>query len=209
MPMPLTNRKTTNLEVLFALLAVLATSPAFVACGNGGTGGSSGAGGAAQGAGGSDMSAGGSSGGGGVVFPSSGGSAGACKKTGEPCTDPTECCTGNLCNNNGPSPDQLGCQVACAQNTDCPSGCCLLFQGGNNGGFCTDAKWCSCGTTMSPCSSTLPKCCDTHVCLGTDPQGTSYACMQKCKQNSDCASNCCVPIASLGVSACLDKSYCP
>lgn len=195
--------------VIFALSGVFCALPAFVSCGSGSAGGG-GAGGSPSGG---APAAGGTSsldsGIAGTPFMSLGGSeGGACKKTGESCTLTGDCCAGNLCNRYGPAPEWIGCQIACTDDTQCASGCCYHFQG-NNGGFCTDAKWCACGGTKAACSSTLPPCCSTHVCLAADAQSTSYECRQKCTQNSDCDTACCVPITQLGVSACLDKTYCP
>jgi len=194
---------------VFACSALVCALPAFVSCGNGG----------ASGGGSGGTSAGGGTGGvaaldsgiAGTPFMSLGGGGsegGACKKVGESCTLTGDCCAGMLCNRYGPALEWIGCQIACTDNSQCPSACCYHFQG-MNGGFCTDAKWCACGGTAAACSSTLPPCCSTHVCLAADAQSTSYACRQKCTQNSDCDTACCVPITQLGVSACLDKTYCP
>src|ERR1041384_905423 len=155
----------TNSTLFVAMSVLFGALPAFVSCGNGSASDGSGAGGAPSGAGGSNVGVGGTenAGVGGTPFMSLGGApteGGTCKKTGEPCTLTGDCCGGNLCNRYGPAPEWIGCQVACSDNSQCPSGCCLEFQG-NNGGFCTDAKWCACGTTGSACSSTLPPCCDT------------------------------------------------
>ena len=128
---------------------------------------------------------------------------GTCKKTGDMCDRTSDCCAGDLCNRNGPVAELMGCQVACTQNSECPSGCCYLFIGGNNGGFCAPAPWCACGGTGAACSSSLPACCNTHMCQGG-------VCNPKCTQNSDCATQCCVDLPLIpGVKTCVDRMYCP
>lgn len=169
--------------------------------------GAGGAGGALFGAGGGGVPGGtaGASGlgtgGGGFMPPST--DAGACKKLDEPCERTTDCCDGNLCNRNGPVATLNGCKKPCTQNSECPTGCCYLFIGGTRGGMCSPAEWCTCAATGAACSPTLPPCCDTHQCQGG-------MCNQKCTQNSDCATHCCVPVPLLpGTSTCLDPMYCP
>jgi hypothetical protein len=129
--------------------------------------------------------------------------AGACRKTDEPCSLTTDCCKGNVCVNNNPVASMNGCKIACTQNSDCPSACCYKFTGGSGAGMCADAPWCSCGGTGAACSATLPGCCNTHQCQGG-------VCNQKCTQNSECATQCCVPVPLLpGTSTCLERMYCP
>jgi len=194
--------RSTKYEALASVWMIF-TVLAFAACGQSssdgsGAGGAANAtGGGANGSGGADLSVGGT-----PFMSLAGKDSGACKKTGEPCTLTGDCCTGNLCNRYGPAPEWIGCQIACTQNSECQSGCCYQFQG-NNGGFCTDAKWCTCGGTGAACSSTSPPCCQTHQCQGDQ-------CRQKCAQNSDCDTQCCVPVPLLpGVSTCMDRMYCP
>jgi len=208
-------------RLFFAVLSgsLTAVLPAFVSCGNsdssgGGSGGSAASmgGAAATGAFGGAMNGSPDAAAGGTPFLGSGGQGGGgttCKQTHEACTVPTDCCAGNTCTNNDPIPELRGCQITCKQNSDCASGCCRMFTGGTSGGFCADAMWCGCGMTASRCSPMLPACCNTHVCLAGDQQATFYECRQKCTQNSDCDTQCCVPISQLGVSACLDRMYCP
>jgi hypothetical protein len=190
--------------------ALCAVFPAFVSCGHSDANGG-GTGGAPAGTGGfGGASYGPDSGLGGTPFMSLGGrDGGACKKTGQPCTLTGECCGGNLCQRYGAAPEWQGCQLSCAQNSECPTGCCYHFSN-SNVGFCTTAKWCACGVTGSRCSTPdQPGCCDTHTCVAGDAQSTFYECRQKCTQNSDCDTQCCVPIMGIGVSACLDRMYCP
>jgi hypothetical protein len=189
-----------NSAVLAGVYAVLVSSLA-TSCGQESTDGS-GAGGAAGAAAAPAAGSGGTPGVGGTPFMSlAGKDSGTCKKTDEPCERTSDCCAGNLCNRNGPVPSMNGCKIACTQGSECPSGCCYQFTG-NNGGMCAEAAWCSCGGSGAACSSTLPPCCDTHVCQDQ--------CRQKCTQNSDCPTLCCVPVPLLtGVSSCMERNYCP
>jgi hypothetical protein len=108
-----------------------------------------------------------------------------------------------VCSNNFPNAAMNGCKIACRQNSDCPSGCCYMFIGGNSGGICSDPQWCACGATGAACSATMPACCNTHQCQGG-------VCNQKCTTAADCATQCCVPVPLIpGVSTCLDPMYCP
>jgi hypothetical protein len=169
-------------------------------CGSDKKGTEGGAGGALTSTGGATTGAGGS------LFEA-GGAAPACLNLQQTCDDSSQCCSGLFCNTTGPAPEWIGCQKPCATSAECPSTCCLPFQGQNHG-FCTDPKWCACGATAARCGSTLPKCCDTHVCLGGDAQATFYECKKKCTQNTDCDTGCCVAIPNLNISACLAASYC-
>ncbi len=197
-------------------VALVAVSVAFVTgCGSSketsrfsGAGGSGAVGGAPPGTGSHPGIGGGSQGAGGATFGTGGTDAGACHKTGEPCASTGDCCGANaVCNPSAQVEEWVGCQVRCAANSDCATGCCQLYQG-QNSGFCTDAKWCACGTAGSACGGNNPACCSDHVCLDGTTPGTSQ-CQKKCTQASDCPSACCVAIPGLGGSACLAKTYCP
>jgi hypothetical protein len=139
-----------------------------------------------------------------------GGSAGAaaCRQTGESCGPGSECCNQAVCNQNAASPELRGCHPACNVAADCASGCCFPFEGKTNG-YCLDPKWCTCGADGARCGTTLPKCCDTQLCVGGDAQASFYECRKRCTANTDCTTNCCVAIGTTGVSACLDAMYCP
>jgi len=166
-----------------------------------GSGGAFGGGGTASGGGGvSNL--------GGSPQLGSGGAAPACKPTGSACQSAAECCDGNTCNNTAGAAELNGCQLRCSQNSDCQSGCCVLFTGDTKG-ICGAAKFCSCGGDGSACGSQDPACCTTHVCLANDQAQSSYGCKKLCTTNADCATNCCVAIPTLNKSACLDATYCP
>lgn len=189
--------------VLLLLCAACGSNDDSKSVGQGsGSGGTAAAGGSTSGAGGSAAGAGGANAGG-MISLDTGGAAGACKQEGETCTDSADCCNGGYCNHTGPAPEWLGCHPLCAQDSDCTSGCCMKFQGQNNG-FCTDIKWCSCGDTGAPCGTTLPACCDTHACAGN---AGGYECRPKCTQASDCPTNCCKQVAT-GLSVCFDAVNC-
>jgi hypothetical protein len=195
---------------LLVPLAVLASS-----CGNegtaapGGVGGAIGTGGVSAGTGGGALS-----GGGGGAIPGAGGaSAGGssssmlCRRSGEPCNTSLDCCDDSTCNSTAGAPELNGCHPRCTQNTDCTTGCCVLFSNDSRG-ICADAKWCSCGAAGARCGSSLPKCCADQTCLAGDAQQSFYECKKHCTANADCPTNCCVPIPSLNLSACLAPSYC-
>jgi hypothetical protein len=176
-------------------------------CSSGGSD-SPGAGGAASSTGGA-TSTGGLTATGGATFSGTGGTPPApCKGTGEVCTNSLDCCEGSTCNNTAQAPALNGCHPRCTQNTDCPTGCCVLFSGDTKG-ICAEKMWCGCGTAGSQCGGSYPACCSDHVCLGQTAPATGFACSKKCQTNTDCATNCCVPVPSLGISACLEPSYCP
>ncbi len=184
------------------------------ACGESSTGGGGSGGAPARGAGGVVATGGaGALGGnaatsGGGVAAGGGSSGGACHQNGEPCADSRDCCASATCNNTAGSLELNGCHPLCTQNADCSTGCCVLFTGSARG-ICGDAKWCSCGMTGVPCGSQLPACCSDQICLAGDPSRAAYACQKRCTTAADCPTKCCVPIPSLGASACLDPMYCP
>jgi hypothetical protein len=131
-----------------------------------------------------------------------------CKGTGEACTNSLDCCEGSTCNNTAQAPALNGCHPRCTQNTDCQTGCCVLFSGDTQG-ICAEKEWCGCGIAGSQCGGSHPACCNDHVCLGLAAPATGFACSKKCQTKTDCTTNCCVPVPSLGISACLEPSYCP
>lgn len=196
---------------LLILIAVLASS-----CGSdgkappGGAAGAIGTGGAAFASGGAIGMAGASgsgAGGGASGAPAGTGGAGLCRRSGEPCSTPLDCCDDATCNSTSAVPELNGCHPRCMQNTDCATGCCIPFSGQTRG-FCGDAKWCSCGAAGARCGSTMPMCCADQTCLAGDAQQSFYECKKRCMANADCPTNCCVPVPSLNLSACLGASYC-
>ena len=112
-----------------------------------------------------------------------------CGKVGASCSNGADCCTG-LCNGATDVSDWVGCRRLCAKNSDCSTGCCEMYTGGASGGFCADARWCSCGTTGTACGSTSPPCCSDQACsqLGSD---TSFVCHPQCKSTADCTVGTC------------------
>jgi hypothetical protein len=197
--------------VLAGTFVVLA-STVVTACGDKsseqtGTGGAAGtagfAGFGAGGGAGAGAIGAGATGTGGAPFTPPPTDAGRCKQTDEPCERTTDCCSGNLCNRNGPVAALNGCKIACTQNGECPSGCCYMFIGGNSGGMCAPAEWCACGGSGAACSSTSPPCCNTHMCQGG-------VCNQKCTQASECTTQCCLDVPLIpGTKTCVDRMYCP
>jgi len=200
---------------LFVLVSVLAAG-----CGSdhstatGGSGGSSptagAAGSAAVGGALGGNSGGGFPAGGASAAPGAGGGSagGACHQSGEACVDSRDCCDGSTCNNTAQAVALNGCHPRCTQNSDCPTGCCVLYTGDTRG-ICAEALWCTCGAAGAQCGSNQPKCCDGEVCLASNAQQSAYACRKQCTTNADCPTNCCVAIPNLNSSACLDPMYCP
>ena len=195
---------------ILGLLAALGCSSGSGGSGDGsgsggGAGASPGSGGAAAGSGGM----GAASGAGGGIFVA-GGSAGAptaCQPVGGACTGATDCCDHMICNNAGAVPEWHGCHAPCKLTSECDTGCCQLFDGQDHG-FCTDSKWCSCGGTDAACGGSLPACCTDQICLFTDATQTASACRKKCTQASDCATGCCYDYPSLNAKLCLDATFC-
>lgn len=128
-----------------------------------------------------------------------------CKKQGEVCEDRSECCQGT-CVTGTDNPDWLGCRPSCNQDEDCFTGCCQLYSNATYG-FCVVAKYCGCGAEGVLCGPYEPACCDGLECTSTDVEG-EYTCKPRCQEDTDCASNCCVPITGTDFSVCYDSSYC-
>jgi len=137
----------------------------------------------------------------------------ACLDLGGPCRTPAECCNDMMCIAQGTTgePTWLGCRVRCTGDAECAASgqCCLLLQG-QTFGFCTDAKWCSCGTSGTPCGGSNAKCCDDQMCGANDVQGSAYECRARCTQDSDCpTTGCCVEaFQGSGQKACLNPVFC-
>lgn len=196
-----------------AWLSLLALGGTLTGCGttnspSGGTGGV-GFSGAPGGVAGVAVASGGS----GVTSAGAGGAAGmaptsSCRSHGEMCNTSLDCCDGSTCNNTAQAPELNGCHPHCTQNSECDTGCCVLYVGSTNQGFCAGAKWCACGMSGMQCGPTQPKCCDDHLCLASNPERSAYDCKKRCTTNADCATKCCVAIPDLNTMACLDPSYC-
>jgi hypothetical protein len=113
-----------------------------------------------------------------------------CGKEGESCEDETECCQG-VCVINTTNPDYAGCRRFCKKSGDCESGCCRLFADSDQG-FCTAARYCSCGKLNAKCGKNEPECCDPALTLcATIGESEEMSCRTKCKEDNDCASKCC------------------
>jgi hypothetical protein len=113
-----------------------------------------------------------------------------CTKKAGACTDDSACCNGT-CVTGTTNPDFLGCRQGCAQNGDCNTGCCQLFNNATTG-FCTTPGYCGCGAG----------CAANSTCLTFD--GQNFACYQNCMHDADCPSGCCSqPIAGKTYGSCV------
>lgn len=130
-----------------------------------------------------------------------------CKKVGEGCTSDTsgsDCCRGTCLTSE--VPEWNGCRPRCQTNADCAdTGCCQPFSNGG-GGFCTDAKWCSCGAAGASCGGNTPQCCSGTLCTGQTAE--TLRCNPLCTSNSDCASNCCLKVTGTTSRVCSEASRC-
>jgi hypothetical protein len=130
-----------------------------------------------------------------------------CKKRGDSCTANVDtCCTGS-CLTSSANPDWNGCHPLCNTSADCDTGCCLPFSS-QSGGFCTDAKYCTCVGEGTACGGIMDSnCCDGTTCasFGTAPS----SCLTNCKVATDCPSGCCSsPFQGKDFGSCLAASAC-
>jgi hypothetical protein len=133
-----------------------------------------------------------------------------CKKEGEACSDGTNVCCSNYCITSM-NPEFNGCRAYCKKNEDCKSGCCRIASNGTDG-FCTDARYCSCGAMHAKCGPMDPDCCTGSTCAslgaGLDAQAPSFECLQSCKLPADCPSKCCLLFANSTDGICAEASQC-
>jgi hypothetical protein len=136
----------------------------------------------------------------------------ACKKVGEqPCDQgdpnkPSLCCRGTCVQSENPS--YAGCRPRCTKNEDCfETGCCVPFKDSAEG-FCTDAKFCSCGSLGAACGGNDPACCGDSRCLRYEPDVT-FTCHKSCTSDADCPESCCRPLSSGEGSVCAPLRACP
>jgi hypothetical protein len=67
---------------------------------------------------------------------------GECRELNEECDGLRRpCCEGLVCARSATDPELAGCQLSCVKNSECESGCCVLFQGRDNG-VCGPADRC-------------------------------------------------------------------
>jgi hypothetical protein len=64
-----------------------------------------------------------------------------------------------------------------------------MFADSTNG-FCTDARWCGCGTSGTACGPGFPSCCSDQECSGFADE-TGYLCRPRCKTTADCTVGIC------------------
>jgi hypothetical protein len=111
-----------------------------------------------------------------------------CTTQGGSCTDTRRCCTGT-CVTGSTNVDFLGCRPSCTTNTDCLSGCCQRFSN-SSGGFCVDARYCSCAAAGAEC--TYIACCAGSSCGSFQPDGGGpFHCTPNCMSSVDCDGGCC------------------
>jgi hypothetical protein len=122
-----------------------------------------------------------------------------------PCTQPgPSCCEGLTCVFSR-APEYSGCRKPCEKSEECDTGCCVPYANAT-ASFCADATACACAKGNEQCGG-VRRCCDGLACTSFDATG-AFACKPKCKQNEDCDTGCCVPIAQTAESACLPKEWC-
>jgi hypothetical protein len=96
------------------------------------------------------------------------------------------------------------CADGCNVDSDCQSNCCAGLQSG--GSACGPAEFC-CVDDYEPCEVNND-CCSYLGGAGYCISDTG-ACQPLCTTNTDCASNCCLPIdAETGESVCAPADYC-
>lgn len=78
---------------------------------------------------------------------------------------------------------------------------------GGSGGRSSGGQGGSCRAEGVGCGDTLQGCCAGTVCISDQTTGL-VLCTPYCETNSECASNCCTPVQSLGRSACAAAQIC-
>jgi hypothetical protein len=178
---------------LFVLVSTISLSSA---CGGGmagspgvGVGGSTG-----FGVGGSGAGVGGA---GGAAAP-------VCGIPGAACPSGTGCCAGETCL--AMSSGNI-CASNCTNDGQCESGCCTALQGGA-GAVCAPASYCP----APACADSDQSCVDVACCSGltcvNDGTAMVTVCAAPCSDDSQCASGCCLPLASGNGAVCSPPSYC-
>ena len=133
-----------------------------------------------------------------------------CTPPGEPCEENGQCCgwvnRDAYCVN---WDDVVSvCSPVCHDITDdCNSGCCEELN--NGASACTpDGSFCACSGQGEHCDSRWD-CCgftsDKVYCVRFD---TVVACTRSCSVDSDCPSDCCVPLDTGELVCALDDSFC-
>lgn len=129
-----------------------------------------------------------------------------CKKRGEACDSSSNDCCNGTCVFGSTNSDFNGCRPRCNTGPDCDTGCCIPFKS-SPGGFCADAKYCTCGTDGASCGQNQPTCCDGTSCSSTGSEPS--LCRKNCMTASDCPSGCCsAPFAGENYGVCFDTSAC-
>ena len=128
-----------------------------------------------------------------------------CKRTGQACDNTASgtCCTGGCLQSD--NPDFNGCRPECGTNADCASGCCQLYSDSTSKGFCTAAKYCSCGAVGVACSGHEPACCAGNSCAVIDGNAS---CLPACKVDGECASKCCLLFTGEDNGVCREAAAC-
>jgi hypothetical protein len=102
------------------------------------------------------------------------------------------------------------CMKICTGHAECATGCCSGL--GDSGiTVCLPQVFCPdifCGVEDQSCGLDEP-CCDGLACAVLGTTQTTSLCKPVCTQHAECATGCCAPLGSSGVSACLPQSYCP
>jgi hypothetical protein len=126
-----------------------------------------------------------------------------CKKRGDATcnagsTAGDRCCRGSCVQ--ATNPDYAGCRPTCAMDADCDTGCCVAFAD-NQGGFCADARYCSCSAVGAPCGGDQDvDCCDDTRCVAFGD--TPFTCHSECDASRPCVTGSCRTLSDASASVC-------
>jgi hypothetical protein len=126
-----------------------------------------------------------------------------CKKRGDAsCNAGTSagerCCRGSCVE--ATNPDYAGCRPTCATDADCDTGCCVPFTS-SQGGFCADARYCTCSSVGAPCGGDQDvECCEDTRCVAFGD--TPFTCHSVCDASHPCVTGSCQSLADASGSVC-------
>lgn len=113
------------------------------------------------------------------------------------------CCSELLCISSS-TPEFVGCQEGCTDESDCASGCCRPTSNAAVS-FCVDARYCACSGTGEECGgSTGLSCCENSICI-MQVGSTTAGCAPTCTDSSECASQCCTQLSNGTDRVCIDN----